>query len=262
MKQAASQSGWMETIERATAENLRDYVRAYAKIVPAMGAAHVDVAGGVAAYLGMGSPITGVKGVGPAIAEKDIDEIEDFFARFGVTDATIETAPWLQESSREVLRFRGYKPAASEHVVVRASGTCVGGDEFGVQRVPSDQWPELMREAYELPDESPYRELVYAAPHMARGQSIGIRLNGQWVACAQMHSYDGVMLLSCDGTVPSARGKGLQAALIEYRLGALDQGMIAMAEVTPGGGSERNYLRCGFEIAYARTHWRKQLAIG
>jgi hypothetical protein len=77
-----------------------------------------------------------------------------------------------------------------------------------------------------------------------------------------MHTYEGVLLFSCDGTVPAARGRGMQEALIDYRLRALPAGTIATAEVSPGSGSERNYLRCGFEIAYARTHWRKQLAIG
>jgi hypothetical protein len=77
------------------------------------------------------------------------------------------------------------------------------------------------------------------------------------VACAQIHAYPGVTIFSCDGTLPSARVKGLQSALIGHRLRILPSGSIAMAEVTPGGGSERNYLRCGFTLAYSRTHWRK-----
>jgi hypothetical protein len=256
----AVQSSWMEHIERAIAENLRDYVSAYREAAPGVGAKSIEVAGGVAAFLGSGSPITAVKGVGARVTTKELEKIEDFFAGFGVKDPTIEIAPWLQESSLEVLRSRGYKPAATEDVVVRASGTESSRGISGVEEVSKGDWPELMRGAYELPDESPFRELVHACPRMPRGRSIGIRANEKWVACAQMHSYEGVMLFSCDGTVPSARGKGMQETLINYRLQALPSRSIAAAEVTPGGGSERNYLRCGFQIAYARTHWRKQLA--
>ena len=255
-----SQSSWTERIENAIAENLRDYVRACSKAVPAMGAAYRNVAGGAAAFLGVGSPITGVKGVRPVIGEEDLTEIERFYAGFGISDPTIETAPWLQDTSSKMLQTRGYKRVATEDVVVRATGIASTDTAFRIETVPSDEWPQLMREAYELPNESPIRELAYVTPHMPRGQSIGIRLDGRWAACAQMHSYDGVLLFSCDGTVPSSRGKGLQSALIDYRLRALPTDMIAIAEVTPGGGSERNYLRCGFQIAYTRTHWRKPLA--
>jgi hypothetical protein len=34
---------------------------------------------------------------------------------------------------------------------------------------------------------------------------------------------------------------------------------MAVAEVEPGSTSERNYLRCGFTIAYTRTHYSRAL---
>jgi len=47
---------------------------------------------------------------------------------------------------------------------------------------------------------------------------------------------------------------------IAARLAAAPAGKIAMAEVAPESGSERNYLRCGFRIAYARSQYLKVLS--
>jgi hypothetical protein len=42
--------------------------------------------------------------------------------------------------------------------------------------------------------------------------------------------------------------------LIEKRLAAVPAGAIVTAEVAPDSVSDRNYLRCGFHIAYTRSH--------
>ena len=48
--------------------------------------------------------------------------------------------------------------------------------------------------------------------------------------------------------------------LIRARLDLVRRGVVAVAEVNPGAGSERNYLRSGFQIAYQRRHYTKPLA--
>jgi hypothetical protein len=72
-------------------------------------------------------------------------------------------------------------------------------------------------------------------------------------------TFDDVAILGDDETVPGARRRGAQAALIAARVRAVPAGKIVMAEVAPDSGSERNYLCCGFEIAYARTHYVRPL---
>ena len=114
-----------------------------------------------------------------------------------------------------------------------------------------------MRRTSELPDESPTKELVIAAAHLPNAVLYGLRENDRWIACAQSVTYDDVAIFGCDGTMPEARRRGAQTTLIEDRLAALPAGKIVMAEVAPGSGSERNYLRCGFQIAYARTHFAR-----
>jgi hypothetical protein len=67
--------------------------------------------------------------------------------------------------------------------------------------------------------------------------------------------YNDVVVFGNDATLPTARRHGAQTALIEARLNATPEGVIATAEVAPGSGSERNYLRCGFVVAYTRSHY-------
>jgi hypothetical protein len=134
------------------------------------------------------------------------------------------------------------------------------GDLRRVKVMPTEAWPEVMHRSYELPDDSASRCLAAAAATLADARLHGLRDADRWVACGQSVAYGDVAIFGCDGTLPEARGRGAQTALIEKRLGELDRGMIAVAEVAPGSTSERNYVRCGFRVAYARTHYVRALS--
>jgi GNAT superfamily N-acetyltransferase len=66
----------------------------------------------------------------------------------------------------------------------------------------------------------------------------------------------GVALLFGDATLPEARGRGVQQALIGHRLRLASEAGCewAMASVLPGSGSHRNYERMGFGLAYMRVN--------
>ena len=254
----------MRKTERAMASNLRDFVATNHRLLPQVGAACVDFAGGVAAFNGMGSPLSTVKGTGPQISAGDLAEAEAFFRAHGAAAVVIEAAPWLTEESISALGAGGYEVAGTEDVVAATAGVAPGkdlrGDAFHVGTVPLAEWPELMRRSYELPDEPAARELVAAAAHLPGAHLYGIRDNERWIACAQSIAYDDVVIFGCDGTLPDARGRGAQMTLIAARLKAVQAGKVVVAEVAPGSGSERNYLRSGFQIAYTRAHYIRSLS--
>ena len=237
------------------ARNLLDYVVLQQQLISDLGAAYLEVAGGVAAYTGLGSPLTTVKGIEAHPSADDLDEIESFFDRHDMAVVRLELAPWVHENTKGLLRERGYAPDGSEDVValaIRAGRPTEAPPR--AEAVPVEAWPELMRCSYELSEESP-TELLASAAHLPDAQLWGLRQNGRWIACAQSVPYGNVVIFGNDGTHPEARGTGAQTALIEDRLRVLPVGTIATAEVAPGSGSERNYLRCGFRIAYTRTHY-------
>ncbi len=73
-----------------------------------------------------------------------------------------------------------------------------------------------------------------------------------------MSIHEGVALLAGASTVPEARRRGAQLALLDARLAyAAERGCdIAMMCAQPGSASQRNAERQGFRIAYTRIKWR------
>ena len=247
----------MTMIERAVADNLRDYIVAYGRAFPEVRAELLEVSGGVAAFVGVGSPITTVKGIGNTIDTSALRAIEEFYAARGVERVVIETAPWLEESARVFLRAEGYSENGHEDVMTRLQNQPPRLAEM--EYVPPADWPRLLRDTYELDDSQAMRGMCLATAVLPRVELFGIRIDGIWAACAQTNPYSGAAILGCDGTLPKSRGRGLQARLIRERFERLPQGTLAISEVTPGSTSQRSYLRCGFELAYTRTHFAKQL---
>jgi GNAT superfamily N-acetyltransferase len=249
----------MARIETAVARNLAAYVAAYREVAPEVVAEAIEVAGGVAAYCGTDSPLTTVKGLGAQLGAGDCERIEQFFRQRSASAVTIECAPWLSESSCKMLEQRGYQVSLREHVVLRKR-LLPDEQTLQVESLPVEDWPEVMRRGFELPDTAAMGTLVNAAAVLEHAQLWGIRESaGTWIACAQSVTYDNVAIFGCDGTLPEARGRGAQRALIVHRLREIASEMLITAEVAPGSVSERNYLRCGFEVAYARTHYVRQL---
>jgi ribosomal protein S18 acetylase RimI-like enzyme len=244
----------VRVLEHAAARNLEDYVAAFQRLFPHMNADCIGVAGGVAAFTGVGSPLTTVKGTRPEISAADLERIESFFRDHDASTVTIEAAPWLHKESRRALDERGYQAMDHEDVVVATSGGRRSHHAHRTEPIPASEWPEVLRRSSDLPDRSPMSELTVSSAHLTNAQLYGISAKGRWIACAQSVPYDDVVIFSNDATRPEARRQGAQATLIEARLEALGAGTTVMAEVAPGSASERNYQRFGFRLAYARTH--------
>jgi GNAT superfamily N-acetyltransferase len=83
-------------------------------------------------------------------------------------------------------------------------------------------------------------------------------LDGRPEATGALSIQDGVALLAGASTVPEARGRGAQTALLGARLRhAAERGCdLAMMCALPGSASQRNAERQGFRIAYTRVKWQ------
>lgn len=241
-------------IERAMARNLQDYVSALASA--GLEGAWIRVGGGVAAFTGMDTPLSTVKGAGPELNAADLDRIEAFFASHAAPPV-VEAAPWLTDASQRELARRGYEVRDQEDVVVAQPSGAGTASTAVIDTVPLDEWEELIASGFDLPRSSSLTALLRASWSLPGAHSFGLLSEGSWVAGAQTAAYPDhrVVVFGNDATRPSARGRGAHAALIQHRVSLLPDGHLAVAEVEPGSGSERNYLRCGFAVAYARSHW-------
>jgi predicted acetyltransferase len=82
-------------------------------------------------------------------------------------------------------------------------------------------------------------------------------MDGRPIASAALSILGPVAVLAGASTLPEARRRGAQRALLDARLrAAADDGcVLAMMAAAPGSASQRNAEREGFRIAYTRVKW-------
>jgi GNAT superfamily N-acetyltransferase len=85
-----------------------------------------------------------------------------------------------------------------------------------------------------------------------------VEADGEPIAAGSMFIEGKVVLLAGASTVPEARGRGAQRALLATRLNwAAHRGCtLAMMCAQPGSQSQRNAERAGFQTAYTRLKWQ------
>jgi hypothetical protein len=209
----------LELIERAAAQNLRDYVHAVQTAAPALGAAAISCAGGVAAFMGLGSPLTAVKGAGPEVTDDDIDAAQNFFGGFGVDNVVFELAPWVSGETAARLGRRGYGATGCEDVVVRDPPFDAPVPGWRVSAVQAADWPQLTLAVNGDAASPPWRALMEASALLPGAIHFGVLDDsGAWIACAQLAPAAGAGLFANDATLPRARGRGAQTATIHERL--------------------------------------------
>lgn len=247
-------------LERAGAQNLIDYVEAIRSVDTEVQAEYTMCANGIAAFCGRGSPLTTVKGTGPEIQEGDLEAAEVFFRQRKVDQVVLELAPWISESSLGRLLQRGYRMMTTEDVVIRFQPFDAPAPSHQVVSVSRADWPTLQSSANGAAETKIWLLIARASAQVRNATRFGVKgSSGDRIACAQLFEVGDVALFANDATMESARGRGAQTATIQHRLrqAAVRGFSCAAAEVSPGSTSERNYLRCGFQIAYSRSHYAR-----
>jgi GNAT superfamily N-acetyltransferase len=89
------------------------------------------------------------------------------------------------------------------------------------------------------------------------GQVFLAEQQGRPIGAGALVIHERVALLAGASTIPAARGRGAQLAMLAHRLefAARCGCDLAMVVALPGSGSQRNAERNGFRIAYTRTKW-------
>lgn len=252
-------------IELRAAQELRWLAETAAALQPQANVATCEVAGGLAVYLGDGSPVNQVVGLGFAapLEAAEAEAVEDFFGDRGQRPLAV-VSPLADASVIERLGERGWVADGFENVLVRAlpqgepiesiEGVevreCVGDEERSL-------WAQIAAIAFSSPLEPLPQQISLARVAAARP---GARLllafvDGRPAACGELSIVDSLAWLSADGTLPHFRRRGAQRALQCARLAmAADAGCtLAVSEALPGSASQRNMERIGFSVAYTRV---------
>jgi GNAT superfamily N-acetyltransferase len=261
-------------LERAEGTACAEFVEARARVFPELGAGWVDVGGAYAMFDGIDSPITQSFGLGmfePATPAA-LDTMEAFFRDRGSAPFH-EVSPLAGKELALLLSARGYEPFEFTSVMYLPRQEYAPVDRtnriFDIRIVNEEDaatWVETSVRGW-----SEYVEYAAAMKDLARvgvdrhcALSFLAEHDGEPVATASLTIHQGVALMAGASTVPEARKRGAQKALLDARMQhAARAGCdLIMMCAEPGSGSQRNAERVGFRIAYTRIKWRLRESAG
>ena len=237
----------------------------HARVHPGTGAVAEQIAGGVAVFVGVDSPLTQALGTGMRgpVSAAEMDRLERFFASRGA-DVRIEICPLADPTLLEELSVRGYRLREFSNMLVRRIRTIetppAGASSLSVQLcTPADA--ELWARTVALGFGG---ELAQSGENVAVLRDLFLQQNSKGVLAwvegrpaggGALTVHDGVAAIFGASTVPSFRRLGVQSAviraLISYALEADCD--IAYTLTRPGSASQRNVERQGFRVAYTRS---------
>ncbi|HLW97614.1 MAG TPA: GNAT family N-acetyltransferase [Candidatus Acidoferrales bacterium] len=256
-------------LELAEADAGAECAATMMRLHPEFGAAVETIAGGRAAYLGPGSPLTQATGVGMdgEVTAEEFAKLENFFFSRGAA-VNVETSPFAHASLFELYGKRGF--CATEHSSVLVSDLAMDALQPSnsgvrvalVEPEQDDLWVRTVSagfaEHFPVTDELlAVMELFAAGPNatkylafvddkVAGGGALSMRL--------------GVAGIFGASTLPEFRRRGVQRELIRVRLDAARAAGcdFALTFTQVGSGSQRNLMRNGFRVAYTRTKYTKE----
>jgi GNAT superfamily N-acetyltransferase len=253
-------------VEMAEANAGRECAEAYRRFHPEHSVAIEEIAGGVAVFAGVDSPITQAIGVGlhGPVSDAEVDALGNFFHSRNAP-AAIELCPLVDMSLYERFAGRNYHLLELTDVLIL--------DDLEAARIPRTLPPGVtVRVAG--PDEAKLWSLTVAQGFAEQYPVTQVMLDvmegfcGRRDACFFLALVGGIVAgggavfagqgvggLFGASTLPAFRRRGVQSALLATRLAwAVEKGCdLAVSFARPGSISHRNIERNGFCVAYTRT---------
>jgi len=252
-------------LELAEAFAARACAEAAGRVHPNLAVAIEEIAGGVAVFTGIGSPITQAVGVGlnGPVSDAELDRLETFYASRGAPVA-LELCPLVDLSLYETLAKRGYQLREVSNVLFREvmageSFTSPGGEAAVRPASPDEEslWALTVAQGFaeHIPVTQSILDVMVGFFHRADACCFLAFVGKEVAGGAVVSAHDGVGGLFGASTLPAFRRRGVQTALLAARLAwACDHRCnIAVSIAQPGSASQRNIERFGFRVAYTRT---------
>lgn len=248
-------------LERCEATANAAMIEARARLQPHVGAAWMERGGTYAMFDGAESPLTQTFGFGlfTEANDADLDALEEFFTTRGAP-VFHETSPLAEVKTMQFLSRRGYQPAELSSVLYQPIRDVARTSPIQTRIIHSgeeDLWSAVSAQGW-----SEYPELSTFMTDLGRVIATSevcfiAEEHGRPIATGALAVHEGVALLASASTIPEARRRGAQQALLETRLQyAQHAGCdLAMMAALPGSASQRNAERQGFRIAYTRVKW-------
>ena len=257
-------------IDRAEGRLCAGIAQGVAIQAPDLGSKVFEIGGGVAVFAGKGSPTNKMIGVGyDGLPEAGaLDAVERFFAGHNAP-LQAEVSTLADPAFHASLVQRGYQPRGFENVLGHPlTGFESKSSDVIIERVPAENlapWMDLIVTAFSAPDIGgvggdtvpPSDELqrwlalTMAVPGFELAQA---RIGREIVGGASLRLDHGIAQFAGAATLPAFRRRGVQAALLGWRLAYACEAGCELAVVTtqPASKSQQNVQNAGFHLLYAR----------
>jgi GNAT superfamily N-acetyltransferase len=253
-------------VEMAEANAGRECAEACHRLHPDYPVAIEEIAGGVAVFAGVDSPVTQAIGVGLCgpVSDAELDTLGEFFHR-RAAPAAIELCPLGEMSLYEKFAARNYRLLEVSDVLLL--------DELAAARISeklppgvtvraakpeeSKLWTQTVAQGFaeHFPVTQAILDVMEGFYYRATARCFLAFVNGEVAGGAAVSADRGVCGLFGASTLPAFRRRGVQSALLATRLAwAREKGCdLAVSITQPGSISHRNIEHNGFRVAYTRT---------
>ncbi|MFZ4720026.1 MAG: GNAT family N-acetyltransferase [Ilumatobacteraceae bacterium] len=248
-------------VERTAARLTALEVDALASVAPSAGAHWRTLDSGVAAVMGPGRYVNRAVGavLGEQSAEALLDELEAVYDAAGLP-ASLEVCPWARTDVVAELRRRGYSVDWFRNVYAHGLRTLPPRARMDIDEVDDDTvdvWSDILGSQFEPGSvERGNSDEFCTAVHRVPGtQNLIATIDGRAIGTGSLTPVGTVAWLGGASTLPEARGRGAQHALLVDRLHRARRMGCTLAAVTavPDGVSARNLLRVGFQLLYTQA---------
>jgi GNAT superfamily N-acetyltransferase len=250
-------------LETSAAIASLDLIAAIRLLDPTTAAEGREFLGGALIAMGPGRYVNRAIGVSTAdLSSDDVDAIEQFFSTRGLPPM-MELSSWAPASTLQELAKRNYTPAWFRSVFALRPGPNLGPlrTDVRIERVDdrnAAQWLEVFARGFEA-EHGETRvsndEIGEAGRIAPNAHTFLAFLDDEAVGCGSMQVVDDVAWLGGAATVPAFRKRGVQAALVAYRLQLASELGCELAAVTAlsSGPSARNIMRLGFPHTHSQV---------
>lgn len=258
----------LESVEEAGCVG---FAETLGRMRPELGCAVQEIAGGHAAFAGVGSPLSHALSMGLSgpVSPQDVDRLEDFYFSRG-SFVEVVVSPYADPSLMLELGKRPYRLTEWNNVYYRPVTREVPGHDPRLEvrdLVPGEgrTWAELVGRCFAMrpQDLQMLVDLFSVTAAVPNAFAVLATWEGKPAGgAAGMYVREhGVAGLYGAGTLPEFRNRGIQTALLHHRLRmAAEAGCEHAVIVTlPGTASERNVVRTGFRLAYTKAAFQRPL---
>jgi GNAT superfamily N-acetyltransferase len=240
------------------------------RVQPQTGGTVERVAGAYAIFAGQDSGISRTIGLGMngAVVAADVERVEEFY-RSRQAPAQIDLCPLADASLRALLNERGYGVHEFNNCWFQPledyAATVPLADGVSVREAEApdaDAWIQSVSLGFAEREDMMTAEVEVATTFF---NEPGTRcflsfVDGEPAGGGAMFIHEKLAAFFSGSTIPAARGRGAQTALLHARLQAAQaEGCdFAIIKTSPGNASQRNVQRAGFHLAYTKPTMRRQ----